>query len=944
MKQPIRLSLSVITGNCERDVTRFLDAFKPYFDEVVMVRAVGSQTPDNTLYMAAERGCVIGEYKNTPDNDWPHVDNFAAARNASAALCTGDWIVWADMDDTAEGLEHLRELLEKMPPGHDILRCPYVVGEQGVVANYRERAWRNNGKHEWKNALHENLVRIDGKEAPQAQTDRVRIIHAPRTDRDCSQDRNLRILESIPDADRTHSHTFYLMTEYARRKDARAIELAQKFLAHPEGGKAERFETFMTLAAMAEDLSDKAAIYLQAFAEDPSRAEPLYELTALSLSCDQPQEALAYARHMMSCRWPDNPCWNHRRMFYGFFRDDLFLQALRVNGRVIESDTRRGNLMVQSGLPTISLLHATRNRHMQAIRARMEWLRLADHPERVEHIFAVDTDDEALEVYARFPSIYINRQNAGPVAAWNAAAETCKGDVLVQLSDDWKPTRGWDTAILEAIGDISKPAVLAVSDGHRKDDLLCMAILTRARYKEQGYLFHPEFWSMFSDNWLSYQAFADGVVIDARDRITFEHMHPAFGRGDTDATYERSNAPQHYKMGEATYNRLIAGTRVSSEVDGWCDYRDFYAAVAEALPDGAEIAEVGSWLGQSIIWLCQRIQDLGKRVTVHCVDTWRGEAGEAMHTEVIQAHGGSILAKFKENIQAAGVADMIRIHVGDSAESAAEFADGSLDFVFIDAAHDYDSVVKDLAAWHRKLKPDGIWAGHDYPHDDVARAVHEHAAANGYEIDEVGRCWLRKLETYAQASQDVIAWTYLKSIGVDKGRFVEIGALDGITYSNTYLLEKRGWEGVCIEPVPQSFDKLRANRKCHCVNAAVGNFSGRSKIHVPANPPSDDWFSISSATPDRERWPDVEWQEIEVEQRKFAACLPPDWDTVDYISIDAEGMDLSILQSIDLQKYRPKLIVIESGDHRDAIMDHCERNGYGLHYDNNQDLFMVPKL
>ena len=117
MKQPIRLSLSVITGNCERDVERFLDTFKPHFDEVVMVRAVGSQTPDNTLYMAAERGCVIGEYKNPPDNDWPHVDDFAAARNASAALCTGDWIVWADMDDTAEGLEHIRTLIAKLIEG-----------------------------------------------------------------------------------------------------------------------------------------------------------------------------------------------------------------------------------------------------------------------------------------------------------------------------------------------------------------------------------------------------------------------------------------------------------------------------------------------------------------------------------------------------------------------------------------------------------------------------------------------------------------------------------------------------------------------------------------------------------------------------------------------------------------------------------------------------------
>jgi predicted O-methyltransferase YrrM len=361
----------------------------------------------------------------------------------------------------------------------------------------------------------------------------------------------------------------------------------------------------------------------------------------------------------------------------------------------------------------------------------------------VEHIFAVDLDDDAPEVYARFPTAFLTRVDGGPVAAWNAAAELSKGDVMVQLSDDWKPTKGWDTAILEAIGDTSKPAVLAINDGHRTDGLLCMAILTRARYKDQGYLFHPELFSMFSDNWFSDCAWRDRVVIDARDRITFEHVHPAFGKSEMDETYFRSNAPERYQTGKATIDRLAAGIRVSTEIDGWCDYRDFYAAVAKALPDNARIAEVGSWMGQSVIWLCQRLQDIGKRVEVHCVDTWRGEQNQPLHSVVVDAHGGTIIERFKENIRAAGVDDMITLHVGDSAERAVDFEDGTLDFVFIDAAHDYDSVVKDMAAWYPKIKPGGIWAGHDYPHHEVEQAVHEHADAHGYEVAQVGRCWIK---------------------------------------------------------------------------------------------------------------------------------------------------------------------------------------------------------
>jgi len=246
-------------------------------------------------------------------------------------------------------------------------------------------------------------------------------------------------------------------------------------------------------------------------------------------------------------------------MFYGFFREDLFLQCLRSAGYVLESDTRRQNMNKRAGVPVISLLHATRGRASQAIRTRSEWLRNADNPEAIEHIFAVDLDDEYAEVFQRFKTVFMQSGQGGCVAAWNSAAIHSTGDVLVQLSDDWKPFKGWDTAILSAIGNTEKESVLAVSDGYRKDNLLCMAILTRSRYKSQGYLFHPEFFSMFSDNWFSFNAFNDGVVIDASDSITFEHVHPAFGKAEMDETYLRSNSEHNYKTGEEIFRRLMIG-------------------------------------------------------------------------------------------------------------------------------------------------------------------------------------------------------------------------------------------------------------------------------------------------------------------------------------------------------------------------------------------------
>jgi predicted O-methyltransferase YrrM len=51
---------------------------------------------------------------------------------------------------------------------------------------------------------------------------------------------------------------------------------------------------------------------------------------------------------------------------------------------------------------------------------------------------------------------------------------------------------------------------------------------------------------------------------------------------------------------------------------------------------------------------------------------------------------------------------------GDSADMAAHVADGTLDFVFIDADHSYAAVRKDIAAWRSKVRPGGWFGGHDY--------------------------------------------------------------------------------------------------------------------------------------------------------------------------------------------------------------------------------------
>lgn len=562
----MKLSLACIAGNAEKYIERFLDSFQPWFDEVVIVRAVGSLEPDRTLEIAESRGCVVGEYLNAKtaskwdfegkvfewaDKNWPHVDDFAAARNMAFDLATGDWIMWADMDDILQGGEHIRADLEAMPAEARALSAPYDIRDDQLRV-MRERIIRK-GETRWINPIHENLDFPDGVKC--VETNRWQVVHMPLGTRKANDERNLRILESIPNPNGSQRfHMVMSLRAVGRIDDAKNLA-AQIVMEQPaDVGKAEIYELLFLMAQLTEDHETRARLMLQALAVDPTRREAFGDLAMSYIVAGDAPAALSMATAMDALPLPDPVPWNTRRKYYGYAGTHILGCALRFNGRMAEADVLEMNRFLLSGAK-ISLLHATRGRPAMAAATRRKWLETAANPDAIEHIYALDVDDETMGVLAINRHVLLDG-TGGSVAAWNKAAESSRGEVLIQLSDDWEPFQGWDAAILDAIGDTTKPAVLAVNDGHRRDNLLCMAILTRARWQQQGYLFHPAFFSVYSDNWFSECAYRDGIVIDARDRITFEHMHPFFGKGEVDATYHRGNSQDAYERGKAVLEEL----------------------------------------------------------------------------------------------------------------------------------------------------------------------------------------------------------------------------------------------------------------------------------------------------------------------------------------------------------------------------------------------------
>lgn len=714
------LSLCLIVGNVEEYIERCLESFAPIADEICIVRAIGAAPPDATLDLAAKFGARVAEYHNAPANaDWPHLDSFAAARNQSFDMATGDFLFWCDTDDILEsGAELIREHVQR--GGYPSFVFPYKIFGKGVSIN-RDRMIAR-GAARWVHPVHETFeFTISPVSAIEDQ--RIVITHLPHMSKTGSNERNLRILRSIPESEMNCGLWYHLHGELIGQNDIPgAIEAAKKALASPDIGRPEAYEIYINLASHCKAPAQKEAFLHQAYQADPTRRWALALLACNAMNFQRPALALTYARQMMATPRPERLDWNDREASYGWFGDEVMQQALRCNDRFADAERLRRAGFEKYGKPRIALLHATRGRFEKAAQARKMWLDLAERPDLIEHIFLMDDDDPESEPLRRMHHLTIPA-GGGCVAAWNQGIFANESPVFVQMSDDWIPPLRWDEQILARLGDLDKPSVLAVSDGIRTDKLICMAICTRKYLVQDGFFFHPRFKGVFSDNWFTEQAYARGAVIEARD-LVFTHEHPLATGKTLDQTYEIQNSTERYAQGRRVLEDLRLG-RDWSSVPGFLDYWMFYQTIANRLKDGDTVAEIGVWLGRSIIFLAQVLQAQRKKVILIAVDTFRGESNQPAHAGTIEAHGGSIRAQFEANIARCGVASMIKIIECDSALAAGQLADASLDFCFVDAAHDYESVHRDITAWLPKMKPGAILAGHDICWPDVRRAVGE---------------------------------------------------------------------------------------------------------------------------------------------------------------------------------------------------------------------------
>jgi FkbM family methyltransferase len=185
--------------------------------------------------------------------------------------------------------------------------------------------------------------------------------------------------------------------------------------------------------------------------------------------------------------------------------------------------------------------------------------------------------------------------------------------------------------------------------------------------------------------------------------------------------------------------------------------------------------------------------------------------------------------------------------------------------------------------------------------------------------------------SYAQRFQDL--WALWETGLSPNGYFVEFGALNGQHVSNTYLLERLGWQGIVAEPHPNYETMLRANRNCFVSTKCVYSESGQTVQFkaVLGKPALSRLASLESKDTHesqglRQRYNEVSVETVSLHDLLVEAAAPR---VIDFLSIDTEGSEPMILEAFDFSSYTINCICVEHNDvSRERLYDLLTSHGY----------------
>jgi hypothetical protein len=175
--------------------------------------------------------------------------------------------------------------------------------------------------------------------------------------------------------------------------------------------------------------------------------------------------------------------------------------------------------------------------------------------------------------------------------------------------------------------------------------------------------------------------------------------------------------------------------------ENWFTFPKLYSYFVDIIKDNGTIVEIGSYKGQSTVYMAVEIANSNKNICFYAIDNWEGS--DEITNKLSPYYNKNIDLLFDTylcNIEP--VKQYIKNIRADSVESAKFFENKSVDIVFIDACHEYSCLKQDIEVWMPKIKNGGILAGHDYNNgwSGVNLAVDEIFGKKNIQTQEY--CWI----------------------------------------------------------------------------------------------------------------------------------------------------------------------------------------------------------
>lgn len=169
--------------------------------------------------------------------------------------------------------------------------------------------------------------------------------------------------------------------------------------------------------------------------------------------------------------------------------------------------------------------------------------------------------------------------------------------------------------------------------------------------------------------------------------------------------------------------------------------------------------------------------------------------------------------------------------------------------------------------------------------------------------------------SYAQNMQDLWA-LWETGFKTEDAYYIEFGALNGKDFSNSYVLENLGWDGLIAEPHPSYKELVRKHRKCYFSTKCVFDKSGEIvTFHMvkgrPALSSIGSHMTQDDKTHFRKNYVEHDVKTITLVDLLKEAGAPKN---IDFLSIDTEGSELAILKAFDFSLYKIRLICVEHND------------------------------